>query len=74
MSDWRRFQDRYVLDRMLAGHIANRLQQEIEKRGRTSLAVSGGTTPRQMFQLLSRCELDWSRVWITLVDERNNFV
>lgn len=70
MSDWRRFQDRYVLDRMLAGHIASRLQQEVEKRGQTSLAVSGGTTPRQMFQLLSRCELDWSRVWITLVDER----
>lgn len=70
MNEWHCFADAHELDRELAEHIATRLREDIEARGRASLAVSGGGTPRLMFQRLSRCELDWSRVWITLVDER----
>lgn len=70
MNEWRCFCNTSELDRELAEHIATRLQDDIATRGRASLAVSGGGTPRQMFQCLSGCELDWSRVWITLVDER----
>ena len=32
--------------------------------------MSGGSTPKHMFELLSHCRLDWSQVCITLVDER----
>ena len=70
MSEWREFADRDALDQQLAEHIASRLRSDITKRGAASLAVSGGGTPRRMFQLLSACPLDWSRVWVTLVDER----
>ena len=70
MSEWRTFRDRAALDEALAKHIAGQLQADIERRGSASLAVSGGSTPMGMFQALSGAELDWSRVFITLVDER----
>jgi 6-phosphogluconolactonase len=40
------------------------------RRGRFSLAVSGGTTPGTMFQLLGEEEIDWDRVDGFQVDER----
>jgi 6-phosphogluconolactonase len=70
MSEWRCFPDAGQLDRALANHIAQQLVRDIDTRGKTGLAVSGGGTPRHMFQLLSQCVLDWSRVWVSLVDER----
>jgi len=70
MNEWQVYSSREELDRALAAHIAQRLRDDIEARGSASLAVSGGSTPKNMFALLSRCDLDWSRVWLTLVDER----
>ncbi|MDH3993312.1 MAG: 6-phosphogluconolactonase [Gammaproteobacteria bacterium] len=70
MSEWRNFHSTDELDRELAQHIAGQLSAAIDTHGAASLAVSGGGTPRQMFQQLSRHELEWSKVWITLVDER----
>lgn len=70
MSEFRAFASRDELDRALAGHIAGLLQRDIEERGAASLAVSGGSTPKGLFAALSSAELDWGRVWITLVDER----
>jgi len=70
MSEWHNYSSREELDRALAEHIAQRLREDINSHGSASLAVSGGNTPKNMFALLSRCELDWSRVWLTLVDER----
>ncbi|MEJ2533633.1 MAG: 6-phosphogluconolactonase [Halioglobus sp.] len=70
MSEWQRFSSAVELDEALARHVAKRLEGDIAARGAASLAVSGGSTPRNMFRQLSRCDMDWSRVWITLVDER----
>ena len=70
MSDWQCFPGSEELDRALAQHIAAQLAADIREHGQASLAVSGGSTPTKLFQQLSQCELDWSRVWISLVDER----
>ncbi len=70
MSDWHRFGSTAGLDEALAGHLARRLAADIGDYGQASLAVSGGSTPAGMFRRLSRCELDWAKVWLTLVDER----
>ncbi|MEE4143256.1 MAG: 6-phosphogluconolactonase [Halieaceae bacterium] len=70
MNDWHIFPGTAELDRALAKYLAGRLQTDIECHGHASLAVSGGGTPRGMFRRLSSCELDWNRVWLTLVDER----
>jgi 6-phosphogluconolactonase len=70
MSEWRCFPSAGELDEALARHVADRLEEDIAARGAASLAVSGGGTPRNMFRHLAQCDLDWSRVWVTLVDER----
>ena len=43
----------------------------VESRGQAVLAVSGGSTPARFFSVLGRRkDIDWSRVTVTLVDER----
>lgn len=54
----------------LARDIARRLRQALRERGRAVLGVSGGRSPVALFETLSRQPLDWSRVTVTLVDER----
>lgn len=70
MSKEQIFATRAALDEALAAHIAQRLGADIEERGAASLAVSGGSTPKGLFAVLSRLALPWQKVWITLVDER----
>lgn len=70
MNDFRTFASREELDQALAAYIGTLLRGDIAGRGCASLAVSGGNTPKGMFAALSDVDLDWSRVWITLVDER----
>lgn len=50
--------------------IASILRQAIATRGQASLMVSGGSSPKPLYDLLSHEELDWSKVTISLVDER----
>lgn len=54
----------------LARAISGELAQAIAARGEASLVLSGGRTPLRMFSYLSRADLPWNRVKITLADER----
>lgn len=54
----------------LAAEVAERLTDAIATRGRASLAVPGGTTPEPFFKALATHAIDWSRVTVTLTDER----
>jgi 6-phosphogluconolactonase len=49
---------------------ASLLTSAVATRGVALLAVSGGTSPRRYFEALSNEPVDWSRVVVTLVDER----
>ncbi|GAA5188089.1 6-phosphogluconolactonase [Ferrimonas gelatinilytica] len=53
-----------------ADTLCAQLREAIEQRGSASLMVSGGSTPLPLFKTLSHAELDWSKVTISLVDER----
>jgi 6-phosphogluconolactonase len=64
------FTDCQALAVALAERIAERLREGIAERGHALLAVSGGSTPKHLFDKLSRQMLDWSKVTVTLVDER----
>jgi 6-phosphogluconolactonase len=46
------------------------LADAIAARGRASWAISGGTSPKIMFEFFARSEFDWSRVHVFWVDER----
>jgi len=54
----------------LAQWTAQRLREAIGERGAALLVVSGGATPLRYFHALSSQPIDWSRVAITLADER----
>ena len=59
-----------TLAQQLAAWVATRLADDLARRGQALLVVSGGSTPVPFFQALCRQSLDWSRVTITLADER----
>ncbi|WP_296253638.1 6-phosphogluconolactonase [Pseudomonas sp. UBA4194] len=59
-----------LLAEALAGKVAEQLRDAIERQGVATLVVSGGRSPVTFFQCLARQTLDWSRVVITLADER----
>ena len=54
----------------LAQDIAQRLAAAIDVRGFAVLSVSGGKSPVALFEALRVIDIDWSRVRVTLVDER----
>ena len=64
------FESNQRLAESLAECIASGLEGALNLREVATLAVSGGSTPKPLFEALSFCELDWSRVRITQVDER----
>ncbi|MHA6205772.1 6-phosphogluconolactonase [Dyella soli] len=64
------FTECQALAAALAERVADRLREGIAARGTALLAVSGGSTPRHFFEKLSREAVEWSKVQVTLVDER----
>jgi 6-phosphogluconolactonase len=54
----------------LAGNLASVVGDAISARGQALLAVSGGRTPKHVFERLRRHHVEWSRVQVTLTDER----
>ncbi|MCA3554729.1 6-phosphogluconolactonase [Aestuariivirga sp.] len=64
------FEAREALAASLARDVADELARAIEARGKATLAVSGGATPTLFFEKLSEIGIAWSRVSVTLVDER----
>lgn len=65
-----RCSDAMELTQTLADRVESELLNAINSRGSASLVVSGGNTPKPLFKELSRRELPWHKVVITLADER----
>ncbi|GAB4069271.1 6-phosphogluconolactonase [Ancylobacter sonchi] len=64
------FADGLALAEALADFVAGKLAARVARDGGASLAVSGGRTPTRFFEALSGRDLPWSKIGITLVDER----
>jgi 6-phosphogluconolactonase len=64
------FEQRQLLDEALADKVAALLTAALESKGKASIAVSGGSTPKGFFQALSKKKLAWQAITITLADER----
>lgn len=65
-----RFPDPTALAHALSGEIKVDLEEAVAVRGTASLIVSGGRTPRLLFEQLRTERLDWNKCFITLSDER----
>jgi 6-phosphogluconolactonase len=66
----REYADAEELALGLAEWTAERLRAAIAARGVALLIVSGGKSPARFFDRLSDLPLDWTRVAVTLADER----
>ena len=59
-----------LLIQELGARIITSLKEGIKDNGSASLVVSGGSTPKTLFALLSKQDIAWDKVNITLADER----
>jgi len=64
------FESREAASEAAVALIAAALEADLDGTGHASLMVSGGSTPKKLFGLLSHADLDWSRVTVGLVDDR----
>lgn len=64
------FESKALLEVELASKIADILQIAIAKKGTATILLSGGSTPKNLYQKLGEIDLDWSKVHVGLVDER----
>jgi len=54
----------------LADYIESELTDAVAKKGFASLVVSGGSTPKPLFEALAQRQLPWNKITVTLADER----
>jgi 6-phosphogluconolactonase len=66
----RRFESWAALVEAAAEALSRALAEAVAERGGATLALAGGTTPSDIYRSLSGQALDWSRVAVTLTDER----
>ena len=64
------FKNPMVLAEGLAQAVAEQLNEAIAKQGVATLVVSGGRSPVAFFQSLIKQPIDWSKVVVSLADER----
>lgn len=64
------FKSPVLLAQSLALGVAQQLRAAIEAKGAATLVVSGGRSPVAFFQHLAKEALDWSKVVVSLADER----
>ncbi|NNN06243.1 MAG: 6-phosphogluconolactonase [Elusimicrobia bacterium] len=66
----RRYEDLETLSVTAAELVAATARAAAAERGRFSLALSGGSTPRRLYQMLAASDLPWERVHLFWGDER----
>src|SRR5262245_39326747 len=70
----RLFADIEAISQAAAGEVVRCATEALSARGRFTIAVSGGSTPQHLYQLLAgppyRTQVDWKRVEVFWGDER----
>lgn len=64
------FPTKAALNQALCERITKDLESALARKGSASLLLSGGSSPKDLYRLLSLSKLDWSKIKIGLVDER----
>ena len=66
--------DREEFEQAAAGWIASAINRTVEREGRCSIALAGGSTPRPVYWALTqdpfRGAVRWERLWVYFGDER----
>jgi 6-phosphogluconolactonase len=56
---------------LAAQHLARAAASAIAERGSFSMALSGGSTPKLMYEALRGLDVDWAKVYVYFSDERS---
>jgi 6-phosphogluconolactonase len=67
---WYAYPDAAAAARACAGFLIARLEEALSEKEQATLAVSGGTTPKPMFDAMAARAFPWARVHVFWVDER----
>ncbi|MFK7786956.1 MAG: 6-phosphogluconolactonase [Crocinitomicaceae bacterium] len=59
------------LENALLEAILRKIDLSIDEHGDARILLSGGNTPRALYSKMAESEIDWSKVIIGLVDDRN---
>jgi len=70
MNNIHNFEIQNELIEQLSQRIIKNLEEAILKNGKATLLVSGGNTPKPLFEKLSSINIDWEKVVVGLCDER----
>lgn len=70
MTNFKSFDKKEELLEDLSSYIIELLEESIDENGKASLLVSGGSTPKPLFEKLSNIDISWDKVTISLVDDR----
>lgn len=68
--DVRQFADGAAAVEACGGQVLQWLGEAIRENGLAALAISGGSSPRPMFETFARTRFEWERVHLFWVDER----
>lgn len=68
--DIKLFKDKAALVQAATTHLSTVLDDALEARGRASAMLSGGSSPKPIYEALANTPLAWDGVGISLVDER----
>jgi 6-phosphogluconolactonase len=69
-AEWWEFEDRAALAEQVADDVEFLIERAIAGRGHALLAVTGGRMPEPVFKVLTKRKIDWSKVVLTLTDDR----
>ncbi len=64
------YKDKLELSSNVSNFIENQIVQTLKIKDRFQFCVSGGSTPKSVYQLLSERDIEWEKVDIFLGDER----
>jgi len=67
---WHTYPDAAATAEACAHHVMTLLEEALSGQELATLAVSGGTSPKRMFEILSVSPLRWDRIHLFWVDER----
>jgi 6-phosphogluconolactonase len=70
MSEIEIFPSREAAFEAAASALVSAITAGLTARGAASLALAGGSTPVLVYRKLSQADLEWSKVTVTLTDER----
>jgi 6-phosphogluconolactonase len=68
--EWHTFSDAEVVAQMAVHQILLKAQESISHRGIFKLVLSGGTTPKRIYELLAQQHQEWSKWQFFIGDER----